>query len=210
MGTRRYSPPGRADAAATAERIIEAAEALVREDRFHTATMEELAARAGVSRATLFTRFGSKLGLLEALHVRCAGSPEIAALHQAMAVEDPVESLSALVAASCRVWERWGGVQRHVRAIVVLEPEVAPLVEGQRTFQRESLETLARRLAKQPGLRTGITAKRAAVTLHMITGLEAFVELRHEGGLSLDQTIETLRELAVSLLDPLPQAIPVP
>jgi hypothetical protein len=142
------------------------------------------------------------LGLLEAPNVRCAGSREIAALHEALALEDPLAALEALVEASCRVWERWGGVQRHLRAIVVLEPEVRPLIEAQREFQRHSLEALARRLAKDPGLREGLSPGRAAITLHMLTGLEAFVELRRDGGLSLEQTIETIRQLALTLLRP--------
>lgn len=202
MATRRYTATRRDAASATLERVLDAAEALVREDRFHTATMEELAERAGVSRATLFARFGSRLGVLEALNVRCANSPEIRALHDALAIEDPVRSLQALVEASCHVWEHWGGVQRHLRAIVVLEPDVRPLIEAQRTFQRASLEELAARLAKQPGLRQGLSARRAAVSLHMLTGLEAFVELRREGDLSLRQTIDTIRELALALLRP--------
>jgi hypothetical protein len=49
-------------------------------------------------------------------------------------------------------------------------------------------------------LRRDVSPEQAAVTLHMLTGLEAFVELRREGGLSLDKTIEPIRELALCLL----------
>jgi hypothetical protein len=55
--------------------------------------MKDLARRAGVSRATVFSRFGSKLGVLEALTVRCAGGPEMRAIKSALAIEDPVEAL---------------------------------------------------------------------------------------------------------------------
>ncbi len=44
--------------------MLVAAERLIREGSFHTATMDELATAAGVSRATVFNRFGSKLGVL--------------------------------------------------------------------------------------------------------------------------------------------------
>lgn len=200
MATRRYSAARSQGASRTRESVLDAAEALVHEDRFHTSTMDEVAERAGVSRATLFSRFGSRLGVLEALNTRCAGSSEIRALHEALAIEDPIASLEALVDASCQVWERWGGVQRHLRAIVVLEPEVRPLIEEQRAFQRRSLQALAGDLAERPGLREGLSVRRAAVTLHMLTGLEAFIELRREGDLSLRQTIDTIRELALALL----------
>lgn len=184
----------------TIEQVLDAAQDMVRAGEFHSATMEDLASRAGVSRATLFARFGSRLGVLDALNVRCADSTEIAELHRALGIEDPAERLHAVIAASCKVWERWGDVQRHLRAVVVLEPEVRPLIEAQREFQRSSLRALADGLARDERLVSGISANRAAVTLHMLTGLEAFVELRHEGGLSLDATIVTLRRLAAGLL----------
>jgi AcrR family transcriptional regulator len=198
MTTRRYArPAGTPD---TVERVLEAAEASVRAGGFHTVTMEELASQAGVSRATLFSRFGSRLGVLEALSVRCDGSPEIQALGDALAIEDPVDSLEALLDASCRVWEQWGGVQRHLRALVVLEPEVRPLIEAQRTFQRDSLLVLARRLAKDSALVEGISPQRAAAVLHLLTGLETFVELREDAGLTLRDTIETIRRLVTAVV----------
>lgn len=199
MARHRYSSAGGGRADRTVTRVLDAAEELVRAGQFHTATMDTLAEHAGVSRATLFARFGSRLGVLESLNVRCAGSPEIAALEAALAVDDPVEQLDALIDASCGVWEHWGDVQRHLRAIVVLEPDVRPLIEEQRQFQRTSLHTLAKRLGQRGLLADGVSPARAAVALHTLTGLEAFVELRLEGKLSFNETIETIRRLARSL-----------
>jgi AcrR family transcriptional regulator len=45
--------------------VLDASERLIREDAFHSATMDQLAAATGVSRATIFNRFGSKLGVLQ-------------------------------------------------------------------------------------------------------------------------------------------------
>src|SRR5262249_26734995 len=87
MSPRRYtSTRGSASAAQTSERVLEAASDLVAEDAFHTATMDDLARRAGVARATVFSRFGSKLGVLEALSLRCAGGPEMRAIREAQAI----------------------------------------------------------------------------------------------------------------------------
>jgi AcrR family transcriptional regulator len=193
MAARRYTaakPPR------SVERVLNAAEQLTREDGFHTATMEQIAERAGVSRATLFTRFGSKLGVLEAIYQRCQGSEEIAELVAALALADPVEALDATVAASCRVWERWGAADRHMRAIAVLEPGVRPLLAAQRAFQHDSIHALAARLP----LRSALTTERAGTALHMLTSLEAHTELRRE--LELEPTIQTLTELAHALLVP--------
>jgi AcrR family transcriptional regulator len=68
----------------------------------------DLARRAGVSRARVFARFGSKLGVLEALSLRCAGRPEMRALRDAQGVEDPVAAVDALLDAGCDLWEKEG------------------------------------------------------------------------------------------------------
>ena len=86
--------------------MLDAAERLIRQDAFHSATMDELAAAAGVSRATVFNRFGSKLGLLQALFTRATQSPEMEAIHEALAIENPVASLDALIGAVCAIWFR--------------------------------------------------------------------------------------------------------
>jgi AcrR family transcriptional regulator len=200
MVKRRYADTQRARAMDTRERVLAAAEELVRSGAFHAATVEELADKAEVSRATIFARFGTRLGILEALNERCNDSPEIAALGQALQIDDPLTQLDALIHASCRVWEAWGDVQRHLRAVVILEPGVRPLIEDQRRLQSEVLGALARRLDDSGLLASGLSPKRAGITLHMLTGLEAFTELRREGGLSLAQTIATTRDLAHSLL----------
>ena len=192
-GSRRRSP-------ASVDRVLEAAEGLIREDAFHTATMDELAAAAGVSRATVFNRFGTKLGVLQALYARCLESPEMEAIQKAMAIEDPVAALEALIDAGCEMWEEHGFIQEQLQAIVVLEPEAGALVEEQGNEQRADLRDLTRRLARADRLRPGLGEARVTATLHMLTSLESFLWLRREHGLSLRQTREIIMELARTLL----------
>jgi AcrR family transcriptional regulator len=182
------------------DRVLEAAEQLIRENAFHTATMDELAAAAGVSRATVFNRFGSKLGVLQALFRRGMEGPEMKAIRDALAIEDPVESLETTVDASCAIWEVCGYVVEQLQAIVVLEPDASALIEEQEVEQRESLQDLARRLARAGQLRSGLSEARAAAALHMLTSLETFLWLRRDYKLSLRQTRETITELSRSLL----------
>jgi AcrR family transcriptional regulator len=192
-GSRRRSP-------ASVDRVLDAAEGLIREDAFHTATMDELAAAAGVSRATIFNRFGTKLGVLQALYARCLESPEMEAIQKAIAIEDPLAALEALIEAGCEMWEAHGFIQEQLQAIVVLEPEAGALVEEQRDEQRADLRDLTRRLARADRLRPGLGEARVTATLHMLTSLESFLWLRREHGLSLRQTRETITELARTLL----------
>jgi len=53
----------------------------------------------------VFNRFGSKLGVLQALFSRAIEEPEMEAIRRALEIEDPVESLDAVIGASCAIWE---------------------------------------------------------------------------------------------------------
>lgn len=200
MPTRRYAGAHADAPTATASRILDAAERFVTEGRFHEATMQQLAEAAGASRATVFGRFGSKLGVLEALSVRCSGGPEMRALRDGFAAEDPVAALDAVAAAACVLWERQGAILRTLKAISILEPEAGRLIDEQRTEQRVSLHRLVQRLRRAGALRPGLPEPRALATLHVATSLETFVELRRQYGLSLAATRQTVGELSRSVL----------
>ncbi len=200
MATRSYTASQRRGSPTSVDRVLEAAERLIRQEAFHSATMDELAAEAGVSRATVFNRFGSKLGVLEALFTRGMEGPEMAAIREALEIEDPAAALDAVIDAGCAIWEEYGFVHEQLQAIVVLEPDAGGLIERQRDEQRADLQNLARRLARAGRLRPGLTEARATATLHTLTSLETFLWLRREYGLSMRQTRATITELAQTLL----------
>jgi AcrR family transcriptional regulator len=200
VARRPYTSARRSGGADSVERVLEAAERLMREDAFHLATVDELAAAAGVSRATVFNRFGSKLGVLQALFTRGMEGPEMEAIREALELEDPVAALEAAIEASCAIWESYAVIHEQLQAIVVLEPDASALVDQQRKEQRADLLALARRLSRARRLRPGLGETRAAAALHMLTSLESFLWLRRRYGLSLRQTHETIAELARTLL----------
>jgi AcrR family transcriptional regulator len=200
MATRSYTASRRRGRPASVERVLDASEQLIGEDAFHSATMDELAAAAGVSRATVFNRFGSKLGVLQALFARCLESPEMEAVLDAFAVEDPVAALDVVVGTSCAMWEGHGLIVEQLEAIATLEPEASATLEAQRQQQRAALQGLTRRLARADRLRPGLGEARATATLHMLTSLESFLWLRRDYSLSLRQTRDTIAELARQVL----------
>ena len=152
--TRSYAPPRRRTS--SSDRVLSAAEALIRKDAYSSTTMEELAAAAGVSRATVFNRFGSKLGVLQALFTRCMQSPEMTALQGALDIEDPLAALDTVIDAACVTWEAHGFIHEQLQAIVILEPDLSALVDQQRNEQRDDLQRLTRRLARAGVLRSGL------------------------------------------------------
>jgi AcrR family transcriptional regulator len=149
-----------------------------------------------VSRATVFNRFGSKLGVLQALFTRGMEGSEMQAIQQALAIQNPGAALRAVIEAACEIWEAYGSVHLQLQAISVLEPEATVLVDEQREQQRAEIEELTKRLAKAGMLRSGVSQTRVTATLHMLTSLETFVWLRRTYGLSLRQTRDTIAELA--------------
>jgi AcrR family transcriptional regulator len=200
MAKRPYTAARRRTTPESVNRVLDAAERLIRDDAFHTATMDELAAAAGVSRATVFNRFGSKLGVLQTLFARAMEGPQMDAIREALEIEDPVAALEAAIAASCAIWDREGYIHEQLQAIVVLEPDASVLIDEQKQEQRTALLALARRLSKAGRLRPGLGEARAAATLHTLTSLETFLWLRREYGLSLRQTRDTITALARTVL----------
>ena len=201
MPPRRYaSGRGSGSSARTIERVLDAAAGLVAEGAFHTATMDDLARRAGVSRATVFSRFGSKLGVLEALSLRCAGGPEMRALREAQGVDDPVAAVDALLIAGCDLWEKEGYIMVQLKAIVVLEPDASAIIDAQYDDQRAGMEGLARGLQRARRLRQGWSVARAAAALHALTSVETFMLLRRDHGLPLAKVKQTIVELSRTIL----------
>lgn len=200
MAVRPYARQRAEVAPATEARILSTAEEMIRAGTFHHATVAELAKRAEVARATVFGRFGSKLGVLEALATRCAGGPEIQGVRNAFALDDPREAVVAVVAASCVFWERQGHILVTLKAMAELEPGVIPMIDAQRGDQSSSIAKLVRRLDRAGALREGLRPVAATPLLHMITSAESFLELRRHGGLGLEATRTALIDLAVTLL----------
>ena len=200
MATRSYTASQRRGDPKSVDRVLEAAERLIDDDAFHAATMDQLAGAAGVSRATVFNRFGSKLGVLEALFTRGMEGPEMEAIQEALALEEPIAALEGAIEASCVIWERYGRVHEQLQAIAILEPQARALCLRQKDEQRADLQALTRRLSRAGQLRSGVSETRATATFHMLTSLETFLWLRRSYGLSLRQTGETITDLARTLL----------
>ena len=188
------------DTSVTRDRVLEAGEEMILAGEFAQASVAELAEKAGVARATIFSRFGGKLGVLETLAVRCSGGPTMRAIRQAEALDDPVAVVRGLVPAACDHWELQGHILLTIKAIAELEPGAIQMVDDQRKDQRQSMEDLTRRLDAEGRLRE-LNRAQAASALHLITSVESFMELRRNAGLSLAATKKVLMTMAEGLFD---------
>jgi AcrR family transcriptional regulator len=150
-------------------RILDASRELLGESTRYTAfTVDAIAKRADVARATVYYQFGSKTGLLEALCDSLAQRAGMAELPRAFAVSDPDEALRLLIAAFARFWGTDRLVMRRLRALAALDPDVAVVIAARDQRRRVALSALLKRRNDV------IDPTRALRVAHMLTSFETY------------------------------------
>src|SRR5262245_9231961 len=88
----------------TRGRIVAAVRALLEEGTFDEATVEEVADRAGVARATLYQHFGSRLELVDAMCATFDENPALLELREVVDLEDADAALDRTLELAVRFW----------------------------------------------------------------------------------------------------------
>ena len=154
QGERRGYDMGKREAAMaqTRARILEAARALLTGENALTGFSMELVARAaGVTRVTVYQRFGSRRGLLEALLDEIAFKGHIAD-HLRAAFERPnaTELLRAFVEAFCELNASERVLMRRLRAFGELDEEFGAALAGRDERRRADVARLLQHLPIAP------------------------------------------------------------
>ncbi|WP_086785525.1 TetR/AcrR family transcriptional regulator, partial [Crossiella equi] len=191
--------PLRADAARNLERIIGAARDLFREGRFD-ASLEEIAARAKVSPATLYRRFASRVELLSAVMMAHSTPALRAAAERARQVEDPVEAMLVMLEESLRV------------AVIERRLLCAADVAGALTFDLEGplyapLAEFLRRAQAEGRIRADLDAEDLPPLVMMLIG--SLSPLEKHGGHWRRYLRLALDGMAPAAATPLPPRYPV-
>jgi AcrR family transcriptional regulator len=166
----------------TRARIVGTVRELLEEGSFHESTVEQVADRAGVSRATLYQHFRSRLDLVDAICDDLEVNPALVAIRE-------VVDLDELIANTVRFWSSEDAILGQLYEAAAIDPAARDFVDRQRADRRGEIERLARHL----GLR-----KRGLALLLVLTSYETFGELRR-AGMSDRQITELLRETARGL-----------
>jgi len=188
--------PSRSEA--TRERIKTAVRELLAEGTFHTSTVELVADRAGISRATLYQHFRSRLELVDAICETFDANPALLELRQIVELPDAEAALDKTIANCIRFWSSEDAVLRQLYGVAAIDPAAQNLVDRQRADRRSELERLTGNLHRTRRLRDRTTA-RALNLLLVLTSYETFRELR-QAGLSDRQLTTTLQQSAHDLL----------
>jgi AcrR family transcriptional regulator len=159
-------------------RVVDAARALLAEATDYTAfTVDAVARRADVARATVYYQFGSKTGVLEALCDALAEAGQMTELGEAFADPDPRQALRRFIAAFGRFWAADRPVMRRLRALAALDRDVNAVIGARDERNRAGLEILVARLAQGAGSSSPANPAEAVRVLHALTSFEVFDSL---------------------------------
>jgi AcrR family transcriptional regulator len=186
--------------ARTRGKIMGAVRDLLADGTFHESTVEEVAAKAGVSRATLYQHFGSRIGLVDAMCETFAENPALVALRQAVALEDVDAALDQFVVNAVRFWASEEPILRQLYGVAAVDPSAAALVERQTNDRRGELQRLLARLLEAGRIGTELTDRTALALLLVLTSFETFEELRRRAGLAERDVVKTLQDAARATL----------
>jgi AcrR family transcriptional regulator len=199
-GRRRYTMGARADAVArTRQQIIDAAADRVRASA-EPLTLLDVAARAGVSRATLYRHFASVTALLDAVAADLLARARFDRLLAALEAPDPVQALRLVVAAGTGIWAADTALVRNLLALTRVQPEAVPVIAQLERGRLAALERLVDRLHQAGRLRGGLGRARAVDLLLVTTAFAAWDELRatrHRSAAAATAVITDLAEQAV-------------
>jgi AcrR family transcriptional regulator len=190
MSTRGYRLGRRQEGVEqTRSTILSAARELIAE---HGAgfSLGKVAARAGVSRITVYNQFGSRALLVHALAAEAR--PAMPPPHSDHSPE-PRDELRRRIAQACTTWAVDPGLYRHLHGHIAWAAQ-----------ESGADRALAESLAAADQLRAGCSIKEAEDVIGILTSFPAFDRLHQGGRRSPSAVAEILVRLASELLRPMP------
>jgi AcrR family transcriptional regulator len=157
----------------TRARILAAARAvLLAPPRNGGFSIDAVARRARVTRATVYHHFASRGKLLEGLFDDLAAEGGMWDLADAFRQPDPERGLARLVATFGRFWTLQRALHRRLRALAALDPALDRTLQARQEWRRQALRTLVERLRERPSPSAALD--QAIDVLFMLTGFETF------------------------------------
>jgi len=180
MSPRPYRLGKREDAIGQGRRrILDAAREQLRTAAAYPGfTVEAVARRADVARATVYYQFGSKAGLLEAICDDLAEAGGMANLAYVFTNPDPSAAIGGFITAFAGFWAADRVVMRRLRALAALDPDVGAVIAARDQRRREGLAVLVGRLPAG----AGPGAQEAVQVLYALTSFESFDTLAGPAG----------------------------
>jgi AcrR family transcriptional regulator len=203
--------PGRAyqstlrqeQAAATRQRILDAARSLFVEHGYPATTIAEVAARAGVAIPTVTGVFANKRTLLDqVLRATVRGDGALAdQLQSIIAIDEPSALISALAELIAQANERASELFEITRKAATVEPEIEARRRAGGEDRRRDMARIARELDRRGALCDGLTPNAASDILWLYSSADVYRLLVNERGWPLKRFTTWLdTTLAAALL----------
>jgi len=197
-----------AQAESTREAVISAAARLFIEQGYAATSIEEIAAAAGVSRATVFTSVGGKAKLLKtALDVAIVGDDKPIALPERprskaiRAEPDPRRYLALYAELVTEMDGRMAAIHEAVRGAAGVDPDARALWESHLAQHRQGAANVIGDLMRKGGLRPGLDPDSAADIVWLL-GPGTYHMLVHRRGWSPKRFQTWLTETFIRQLMP--------
>ena len=207
---KRSRPPRtrRAEQAAqTRRRILDAATALFTELGYAATTIEAIARHADVAVETVYSRFRSKAGLLDAilgpaiLGADDGGAffdrPEVAEIR---ACADQRRQIELLAHWSRTILQRTAQIHRILQTAAASDPKAAAIQDSDRESRRRGQAVYVDMLVANGSLREGLTHADAADTYAALAGPETYAFLTEQRGWTPERFEEWLADSLTRLL----------
>jgi len=180
------SPLRRQQAQNTRSQIAQAARDLFRAHGWTKTRVRDVAAKAGVSEATVYATYGSKAGLARALVDAVEASADVLTSRSQISDTDPADQLAALIESDRRLFADGGDVIALLRDAGRAEPDLhGAYREGRAHGDHLRRETFA---AWPPAaLRDGVSVERAVDAYAALCNIDVYRELTDERRWTPDQ-----------------------
>jgi AcrR family transcriptional regulator len=178
-------------------KIIESARDLFVERGFHHTSVDDIAAKAGVSRATCYYQFNSKPGILDAVIADAQQRAPVtlrSRIRQPATLPKPADNLWGLIHDICQIWEQDRPLYRRVIPLGQIDPEMREVIEGREQERSVAIDAISHRLIARYQRRATVEA------LWALTSFPVFDSIRRHT--SFEEVVEMLTGMAVTIVDP--------
>ena len=158
----------------TRARILEAARALLVARGGAEFSIDAVARRARVTRATVYQRFGSRPRLFEALFDDLARRGGMWDLAAAFRQPDPDEALARFIATFGRFWTAHRPIHRRLLGLGALDAGLERTLRARQEWRRQGLRVIVGRVRERYGRPTADAEAETVDLLFALTSFQTF------------------------------------
>jgi len=174
--------------------LVGAAATLIEQEGFHGLSLDVLARRAGVTRRTVYNRFGSKLGLLNAVMDDLAQRANASGFTEIAKRGDSSAAAIELLRATCGLWSVNRPLHRRLVGLAAVDPDTASVLSEREARRRGPWLVVVSRLQAEDRLRD-VSADSVLAAMLQLSSFPFFDGVAAEEG-DLEPTVKLLCRLA--------------